>query len=231
VQRSRRLRYDSRAIINRYDEHVEDVLVNVLYAMSMRALARLSGDVTYELRADRTEQALLDHCWDERRGLFWDLAGRDHTPLKVSTWSSLALLALPSLPREIAVRLIEDHLLDRWRYRAPHGIPSVSMEEPSFHAGWHLFRCWRGPAWMNAAWLLVPGPQAPRLRRRGRPDRRGAALAGRATRLSGVLQPDQRRGPCRPPLRLVDAPCRSSPGRAAPADRRGLGPVLRQRSR
>jgi hypothetical protein len=98
VQRSRRLRYDSRAIIDRYDEHVEDVLVNVLYAMSLRALARLSGDVTYELRADRTEQALLDHCWDERRGLFWDLAGRDHTPLKVSTWSSLAPLALPSLP-------------------------------------------------------------------------------------------------------------------------------------
>jgi CheY-like chemotaxis protein len=41
-----------------------------------------------------------------------------------------------------------------WR---PHGIPSVSMEEPSFHAGWHLFRCWRGPAWINTAWLLVPG--------------------------------------------------------------------------
>jgi hypothetical protein len=156
VQRSRRLRCDPRAIIDRYDEHVEDVLVNVLYAMSLRALARLSGDVTNERRADRTEQALLDRCWDERRGLFWDLAGRDHTPLKVSTWSSLAPLALPSLPREIAVRLIEDHLLDRRRYRAPHGISSVSMEEPSFHAGWHLFRCWRGPAWINTAWLLVP---------------------------------------------------------------------------
>jgi hypothetical protein len=29
VKRSRRPRYDSRAIIARYDEHVEDVLVNV----------------------------------------------------------------------------------------------------------------------------------------------------------------------------------------------------------
>ena len=33
---------------------------------------------------------------------------------------------------------------------------SVSMEEPSFQAGWHLFRCWRGPSWINTAWLLVP---------------------------------------------------------------------------
>ena len=81
--------------------------------------------------------------WDEPRGLFFDLAGRRHTQLRVSTWSSLAPLALPSLPEEIARRLIEEHLLDPRRYRAPYGIPSVSMEEPGFRAGWHLFRCWR----------------------------------------------------------------------------------------
>ena len=157
VERSRRLGYDSHAIIERYDEHVEDVMVNVIYALSLRALARLSGEEEYGLRAERTEQALIALCWDERRGLFFDLAGRDHTPLRVSTWSSLSPLALPSLPEEIGRRLIEEHLLDPRRYRAPFGIPSVSMEEPSFRAGWHLFRCWRGPSWINTVWLLVPG--------------------------------------------------------------------------
>ena len=156
VERSRRLRYDSRAIIARYDEHVEDVLVNVFYALSLHSLARLSGDDSYRERANHTERALIEHCWDEDRGLFWDLAGPDHRQLKVSTWSSLAPLALPSLPEPIARRLIEEHLLDPRRYRAPYGIPSVSMEEPSFQAGWHLFRCWRGPSWMNTVWLLVP---------------------------------------------------------------------------
>lgn len=156
VERSRRLQYDSRAIIARYDEHVEDVLVNVFYALALRALARLTDDQAYRRRAERTEQALLDLCWDERRGLFWDLAGRGHAPLRVSTWSSLAPLALPSLPEPIARRLIEEQLLDPRRYRSPFGIPSVSMEEPSFRAGWHLFRCWRGPAWINTVWLLVP---------------------------------------------------------------------------
>jgi glycogen debranching enzyme len=156
VERSRRLRYDSRAIIARYDEHVEDVLVNVFYALSLRALARLTGEVEYATRAARTEQALLEHCWDEDRGLFWDLAGRGEVPQRVSTWSSLAPLALPSLPEAIARRLIEEHLLDPRRYGAPYAIPSVSMEEPSFRAGWHLFRCWRGPAWINTVWLLLP---------------------------------------------------------------------------
>jgi glycogen debranching enzyme len=156
VERSRRLGYDSRSIIERYDEHVEDVMVNTLYALSLRSLARLSGQREYAARAERTEQALLDHCWDERTGLFWDLAGRDHRPLRTSTWSSLAPLALPSLPHEIARRLIDEQLLDRRRYRAPAGIPSVSMEEPSFRPGWHLSRCWRGPAWVSTAWLLLP---------------------------------------------------------------------------
>jgi glycogen debranching enzyme len=156
IERSRRLRYDSRAIIARYDEHIEDVPVDVFYALALRALARLTGDDSYAERAARTERALIELCWGEERGLFWHLAGSDHTPPRVSTWSSLAPLAMPSLPETIARRLIEEHLLHPRRYRAPFGIPSVSMEERSFQAGRHLFRCWRGPAWIHTVWLLVP---------------------------------------------------------------------------
>jgi hypothetical protein len=159
VERSRRLGYDSREIIERYEEHAEDVMVNVLYALSLRALARLLGPEDgepYASRAKRAESALLEHCWDDQRGLFWDLAGRDHHPVKISTWSSLAPLAVLSLPEEIGTRLITEHLLNPFRYRAKFGIPSVSMEEPSFKPGMHLLRCWRGPSWINTAWLLVP---------------------------------------------------------------------------
>jgi glycogen debranching enzyme len=158
IERSRRLGYDSREIIERYDEHVEDVMVNVFYALSLRALARLLGDdgEVYQRRAERAEEALLEHCWDDDRGLFWDLAGRAHRPIEISTWSCLAPLAIPSLPQEIGRRLVEEHLLNPARYRVPYGIPSVSREEPSFRPGWHLYRCWRGPSWVNTAWLLLP---------------------------------------------------------------------------
>jgi hypothetical protein len=79
VERCRRLGYEARRIVERYDEHVEDVLVNVFYALALRALGRLDeehGD-RYTARAERTEQALLERCYDERTGLFFDLAGRD----------------------------------------------------------------------------------------------------------------------------------------------------------
>ena len=157
VQRSRRLGYSSRAIMQRYPEHVEDVLVNVFYALSLRALGRLSGDDRWELRAELTERALLERCYDERRGLFFDLAFPGERRIEISTWSSLAPLALPGMPEDVRRRLVEEHLLDPRRYRAPCGIPSVSMEEPSFRPGFDRWRCWRGPSWVNTAWLLVPG--------------------------------------------------------------------------
>jgi glycogen debranching enzyme len=158
VERYRRLGYDAHAIARRYDEHVEDVLVNVFYALSLRALARLDHErgAVYAARAERTEAALLERCYDERTGLFFDLAGGGERPIRVSTWSALAPLGLDGLPEDVRRRLVEEHLLHPRRYLAPCGIPSVALEEPTFKPGFALWRCWRGPSWMNTAWLLVP---------------------------------------------------------------------------
>jgi len=159
IERHRRLDYDARRVTDRYEEHVEDVLVNVCYALALRALARLEGAGAGErwlARAERTEAALLERCYDERTGLFLDLAGSRERRVAVSTWSALAPLALSALPTDVRVRLVEQQLLDRRRYGAPCGIPSVSREEPEFNPRFALWRCWRGPSWVNTSWLLVP---------------------------------------------------------------------------
>jgi Mannosylglycerate hydrolase MGH1-like glycoside hydrolase domain len=158
IERYRRLSYDARRIAERYEQHVEDVLVNVFYALALRALSRLDADRRrlWAERAAETELALLERCHDERTGLFFDLAGGAERPLRVSTWSSLAPLALSSLPEDVRRTLVERHLLHPRRYRASYGIPSVSLEEPSFHPSFQAWRCWRGPSWINIAWLLVP---------------------------------------------------------------------------
>jgi hypothetical protein len=156
VERNRRSGYSTRAIYERYDHHLEDVLVNTFYALSLRALWHMSGEPRFLERAERAEAGLLERCWDERSGLFYDVAERSERRVEVSTWSSLAPLALSSLPEEVRRRLVGEHLLDPRRYRAACGIPSVSQEEPSFRPGFDRFRCWRGPSWMNTAWLLVP---------------------------------------------------------------------------
>ncbi|MDA0174003.1 trehalase family glycosidase [Solirubrobacter taibaiensis] len=160
VQRCRRANWSAAALCAATDEHVEDVLVNTAHALSLRALARLTGNPEWDAHAARTEHALVDKCWDEQRGLFFDLAGRAEDPVKLSTWSSLAPLALIGIPREIRERLANEHLLHPRRYLARFGVPSVSMEEPSFRPGFNAYRTWRGAAWMNTNWLMVGGLRA-----------------------------------------------------------------------
>jgi neutral trehalase len=137
------------------------VLVNVVYALSLRALSRLDAEDSqkWAARACQTEAALLERCYDEATGLFFDLAGRTERRVAVSTWSSLSPLALDALPPDVRRRLVEEHLLHPGRYMAACGIPSVAMSEPTFNPGFAMWRCWRGPSWMNIAWLLVPAMQ------------------------------------------------------------------------
>jgi glycogen debranching enzyme len=132
------------------------VWVNVAYALSLRAMARLAGDDGYARRAERVEAALLERCLDPSTGLFFDLAGRAERPVHLSTWSALSPLVLDALPEDVRRRLVEEHLLDPRRYGAPFGIPSVAMDERAFNARFDLWRTWRGPSWMNVAWLLLP---------------------------------------------------------------------------
>jgi Mannosylglycerate hydrolase MGH1-like glycoside hydrolase domain len=154
--------WDARKIRDRGRPVVCEVMTNVLWNLGRMAHGEKS-----------ITPALVDRLWDESRGLFLDEVQPGGARPNVSTWAALSPLALPDLPEEIGRRLIEEHLLDRRRYAAPYGIPSVSMDEPSFRPGWHLFRCWRGPAWLCTAWLLLPA-----LRRAGYEQEADRILAG-----------------------------------------------------
>ena len=66
--------------------HVEDVLVNSIYVLGLRSLARLLGDAPeaaeFTRQADKTRDALLAKCWDEEAGAFFDLSGVAEKPLE-----------------------------------------------------------------------------------------------------------------------------------------------------
>jgi glycogen debranching enzyme len=104
--------------------------------------------------------ALIDRLWDERLGLFLDQAQPSGIRPEVETWAALAPLALPDLPEASGRRLVEEHLLDPRRFWLAVPPSSVSAREHSFEpgpgAGWKR-RYWRGPTWINAAWMLWIG--------------------------------------------------------------------------
>jgi hypothetical protein len=174
VHRNRRLGFDARRIRERGGPVLCEALVNTLWSLSLQALGRPS-----------VTAALVDRLWDERRGLFVDRAEPGGVRPGALTWTALAPLALPDLPEPIGRRLVEEHLLDRDEFLTPVAPPSVAASEPSYEPGGHrgpLRRYWRGPTWVNSAWLVWLG-----LRRLGY-DQAAARLAG------GVIGAVEREG-------------------------------------
>jgi hypothetical protein len=164
IRRNRRRGWDARRLLADGGPVMCEVVTNVLWALSRLAAGEPS-----------ITPVLVERFWDERRALFLDLArGRvvhpDHLEaadgdhrVRVSTWSALAPLALPDLPEAIGRRLVEEHLLDPRSYWTPYPPPSVSPQEGSFEPrvwqGLMTRRYWRGPTWINAAWLVWLGLQ------------------------------------------------------------------------
>ncbi len=149
VQRNRRLGFDARRIRERGGPVLCETLANTLWSLSLQALGRRSAT-----------PALVDRLWDERRGLFLDEAQPGGDRPVVTTWAALAPLALPDLPEEIGRRMVEEHLLSPREFLTPVAPPSVALSEPSYEQGdGHglIRRYWRGPTWINAAWLLWLG--------------------------------------------------------------------------
>ena len=149
VARNRRLGWDARRIRDAGGPVLCEVSANVLWG-----LARLA------MGAPSITPALVDRLWDERLGLFLDEAQPGGMRPAVETWAALAPLALPDLPESIGRRLCEEYLLDTGRFWLPVPPPSVSARERSFEPGrgqgWKR-RYWRGPTWINSAWMLWIG--------------------------------------------------------------------------
>src|SRR5262249_38686697 len=138
---------------------VEDVMVNTIYAKNLAVLAELYHEAGDELaakevaaRAARTRAALYEKCWDERPGLFVDLAGAREEKLRVNTFTALMPLVLEETPTHMVARLVE-HLESPKAYASRFPVPTVSMDEPLFSPEWiERILVFRGTTWMNANW-------------------------------------------------------------------------------
>ncbi|HVE69710.1 MAG TPA: hypothetical protein VNB64_14140 [Solirubrobacteraceae bacterium] len=170
IHANRRRGWDARRLDADRRPLLCEVLTNVMWSLAEQSLGRPS-----------TTPALVDRLWDERTGRFVDEARHARRPLAPErvpfTWDTLAPLALPDLPEAIGRRLVEETLLsDRFWPGVP--LPSVALDDPAHTSRdryWGLRRYWRGPSWVNAAWLAWRG-----LRRLGY-DAEAADMARRVT--------------------------------------------------
>jgi hypothetical protein len=150
VRRNRRLGFDMRRILDSGGPVCCEVTTNVLYNLSRLALGLPS-----------LTPALIERCFDEREGVFLPQARPQPRRRPATTIAALTPLALPDLPEEIGRRLVEEHLLNPTRFATPVPPPSVSIADTSFSLRdtgvFRQRRYWRGPTWINTAWLCWLG--------------------------------------------------------------------------
>jgi hypothetical protein len=150
VQRNRRLGYDARAIESAGGPVCCEVMTNVLYSLARSALGLPS-----------LTERIVERLYDERSGLFHPLARPAPSRKPALTWTALSPLALPDLPEDIGRGLVERYLLDPKQFWLPVPPSSVSAADPTFSTrDRNLYRAqlyWRGPTWINSAWLVWLG--------------------------------------------------------------------------
>lgn len=152
IAANRRLSFDARRVAAAGHPVICEVLTNVVWSLSEQALGQPSPT-----------PALIERLYDARRGRFADDVRNAVRPTapedRPRTWDTLAPLALPDLPDEIAQRLVDD-VLRSPAFDAGVPLPAVALDDPthsSRETWWGRHRHWRGPSWVNSAWLVSLG--------------------------------------------------------------------------
>jgi glycogen debranching enzyme len=169
----KRLGWQEDKILASHTYNLENVMFNVIVAEASRSVARMYqklGDTAnydkYWTIAENIKRAILDRCWDEQTGMFYDL-DQNNQQIRVKTISSLAPLFLENLPNKYVDALV-GHVHNPKEFWSQFPIPSVAMDEPTFHE--KLSRVlWRGQTFVNTNWLISSG-----LRKNGHADEAAA---------------------------------------------------------
>jgi hypothetical protein len=150
VRKNRQLGFDLRRVVAGGGPVCCEVMTNVLYNLSRLALG-----------APSLTPVMLARMYDDDTGLFGSLARPELRGHPALTWAALSPLALPDLPEAVGRRLVEEHLLNPASFLTAVAPPSVAVNDPSFSLADEtrlgFRRYWRGPTWVNAAWLLWLG--------------------------------------------------------------------------
>lgn len=165
-----RYRFDSKKIINKDYFNVEELLFNVVFIESARALSRLFkiiGDKQesnfFSEIANKSENSLLTKCWDETDKIFYSLYSKDEKFADVKTVASLAPLFLDGLKGKMLDALVKKHVLNPEEFWTSYPFPSVAKDEKYYvphDTPLHQVKLlWRGPTWIATNWFVIKGLQ------------------------------------------------------------------------
>lgn len=124
---------------------------NEALADMARALGRQDDAERFQKMADEQRALANEHLWDEDTGLYYDRDMDAGSLLKIKSNASLFPL-FAGIPDKERARRVRDHVMDPEEFNTPMPLPSVARDDPAFQKD-----CWRGPIWINSAYMIVAG--------------------------------------------------------------------------
>ncbi len=138
---------------------VESPDINTYLVIQMNALAKIAeiiGQVDeakdWKRKADRLTERIIEHLWDEEKGIFNALHNEKSIP--VLTPFNLYPMWTGQLPKKINARLLA-HLQDPSEFWDRYPLPTVAYNDPAYSAE----KMWRGPVWANINYFFIEALQ------------------------------------------------------------------------
>ncbi|MES2854236.1 MAG: trehalase family glycosidase, partial [Bdellovibrionota bacterium] len=163
-------RDESKFIDTRSVESVDLSSYIVLDARALSALAKrlvsdgnpsaaereelLSDIASFEADAERIAGLMREKLWDEKTGYFFDRDMKTGKHLDIPTIASFFPMIAKVATVSQAERLVE-HLKNPKEFNTAIPFPTVARNHPTFEKD-----CWRGPIWINTAYLAIKGMKA-----------------------------------------------------------------------
>lgn len=114
------------------------------------ALGLDSEAAEYRAAAARIKAAINERLWDEDKRMYLDRRD-DGSFVEVESIASLTPL-VAGVPSAQRAALVMAEIADPARFNTTIPFPSVSRSDPAFQKD-----CWRGPVWVNMAYLALLG--------------------------------------------------------------------------
>jgi len=109
----------------------------------------------YQQKASKLRAAMLKHLWFAQDAMFFDVRRDTGKPIQRISGSNFIALIEDILPPTDARIMIRRYLWNPEHMLAPHGIRSLSKQDPSYNnlSMINPYSNWQGPVWINTNYL------------------------------------------------------------------------------
>jgi len=124
---------------------------NETLALMARELGKAEEAEEFEAKAGELRELINQRMWDASTGYYYDLDVVSGELEKIRTIASLFPL-FAGVPDPKRAEIIRGHVLNPEEFNTPFPLPSTALNDPTFEKD-----CWRGPVWINTAYLVIVG--------------------------------------------------------------------------